>query len=115
MLTSGCVQTLFFQEQSLNWSAGDDVRVYDLIDIRQGDRAIPHCFGINDKVWSMLALVEASCLVRAHRGLQTSRRQGFFESLVQLCAAVRIAAAPRASGLALIGANKDVVPESWHS
>ena len=57
MLTGGSVQTLFLQEQPLDWLAGDDVRVYDFIDIRRGHRAIPGGFGINDKVWSVLALI----------------------------------------------------------
>src|SRR5215471_14563575 len=108
MLTSGCVQTLFFQEQSLNWSAGDDVRVYDLIDIRQGDRAIPHCFGINDKVWSMLALVQATGLVRPHSAFEPKLGELLFEALLQFCIPARVAAPARMPRGTHVPANEDV-------
>jgi len=41
----------------LDGLAGDDVGVYNLVHIGQGHAAIPHRFGINDKVRSVLALV----------------------------------------------------------
>jgi hypothetical protein len=108
MLTGGSVQTLFVQEQSLNWLAGDDVRIYDLIDIGQGHRAIPHRFWINHKVWPMLALVQATGLVGPHFAFEPKLGKLLFEAFLQFCIPARIAAPARMPRGTHVPANEDV-------
>ena len=114
MLAARRIDALVPQSKSLDGYSTDDVRFDDLGHIFWLHASVPDGVWIDDHIWAMLALIEASCLVCPHCRLQSSRTYCFFESLVQLSTAVGIATASRTSGLALIGANKYVVLEPWH-
>ena len=114
MLASRRVYALLFHPQPLHWHAADDVRLHDLSHVFWLHASVPDGLRIDDYIRTMLALVEASCLIRTHGRFQTSRSDRVFESLVQLSAAAWIAAPPRTSRLPLIGTYKDVVSKSWH-
>jgi hypothetical protein len=70
VLTSGSVQAVVLQDQSLDGLAGDDVGVYDLIHVRQRHKSIPHRVRIDHKVRPVLALIKTTRLVRAYFALQ---------------------------------------------
>jgi len=68
-----------WQDQSLNRLAPYDVRLDNFIHIGEGDPAIPDGIRINDQIRTVLALVQAACLIGSDSSFQSARRQLFFE------------------------------------
>jgi len=62
----------------------------------------------------MLALVEASGLIRANRIFDSPLRKLGFERSVQVARLLRIAATARVVGCAGVGADKKMMFELWH-
>src|SRR5262245_28408554 len=54
------------EHEALHRLAADDVALDDLVDVRDGDVAVPGSLGVDDDRDAVRALVEAAGLVRAH-------------------------------------------------
>ena len=114
MLAGFGVQARVRDAQSLDRLSADDVRFDDLIHIGFGDVAVPDRFGIDHKVGSMLALVEAAGLVGSHSAHEPVLRQFLLEELLQLGLGRGIAASSRMACGALVSANEDMFVEFRH-
>jgi hypothetical protein len=95
--------------------ASDEVRLDNLIHVGRGYAAIPHGFGIDDKIRPMLALIKAPGLVGPNFAFQSTFRQLLFEELLQFSPGLRIAATSRVSSRPLVAANEDVFLKLGHS
>jgi hypothetical protein len=65
--------------QTFDRLSPNDVRLDDLIYVRQRDSSVPHGVRIHDQIGTVLALIEAACLIGSNSSLQPKRRQLFFE------------------------------------
>ena len=77
-------------------------------------KAVPDGIGINHDDGAVLALVEATKLVRPDFALQAGALDGVLERALQLPAAMASAARPRGVFVALIGADKEVMLKLCH-
>jgi hypothetical protein len=66
------VEAFVGQTKAFDWLAADDVRIDDFVDVGFGDEAIPDGLRIDDKVGTVLALVEASGLIGADAAFQSA-------------------------------------------
>jgi len=73
------IETGIGQHETLDGLASDDVRIDDFVDVGFGDVPVPDGFGINDQVWSVLALIKAAGLIGAHFAFKAALRQFLFE------------------------------------
>jgi len=71
------IQALVSDHQTRHWFSAQ--RIQDFIDIRWRDVAVPDRLGIDHNVRPVLALIEASGLIRANFSLQSSNRYALFE------------------------------------
>lgn len=113
--TARCIQARISNKQPLYRLIANDVRIDDLIDICRRDPAIPHGIRIDDDVGAMLALVEASGLVRSNGAFDSSLCQLDFKNALEFRVAGGIAAAARIIGRPLVTADKDVPVEFGHA
>ena len=88
--------------------------IHDLIHIRRRYSSIPNRLGIDDDVRAMLALVQAARFVGANLSFQTTLRHRGLKQLVEFPGAIGIATPSWMSGIALIGADKDMPVEFCH-
>jgi hypothetical protein len=102
------------QHQALDWPSPHDVRVDDFVHVGEGYAAIPHRFGIDHQVWAMLALVQASGLIRPHSAFQSALCQFLLEQFLQFGLGPRIAAPPRMPWWALVSANENMFLKLGH-
>jgi hypothetical protein len=114
MLAAGRIQTLFRQTQALDRPSAYDVRLNDLFDVRFGNAAVPDGIGIDHHIRAVLALVEASGLIRADASVQAMGRQLLLEEFLQASFRQRIAATPRMTWRSLVSANEDMFFEFRH-
>jgi len=82
VLAIGGVDAGIRQHQALDGFAANYVRVDDLVHIGGSYATIPDGIGIDDKVGSVLALVKAAGLVRAHFPLQATLGQFLLKKLL---------------------------------
>ena len=108
------VQTGIRHAKPLDRPAANDVRFDNFIYIGFGDEAIPDRFGINDDVRSVLALVEASGLIRPYAAFQPSLRQFLLEKFLQTAFGGWVARSSRMARRTLVAADEDMFFESWH-
>jgi hypothetical protein len=73
------IQAGIRKQETLDRFAADDVRLDNLIDIGFSDMPVPDSFGIDHQVWAVLALIEASRLVRANFAFETTFGQLLLE------------------------------------
>ena len=65
--------------EALDGPSLENVLGHNFVDMIGRDAAVPDFIGVNDDVWSVLALVEASGLVGAYLSFESARRQLFLE------------------------------------
>jgi hypothetical protein len=114
MLASLRIHTFICHPQPLHRLPADDMQIHDLVHIRGRYACVPNALGIYDNVRAMLALVEASGLVRANRSFQPALRHRRFEQFVEFPTPVGIATPARMSRIALIGTHKNMLLEFCH-
>lgn len=114
MLAACGVQALFGQAQALNRPSAYDVRGNDLLHVRFANVAIPDGIGIDHYVRPVLALVEASGLIRTDAAVQATGSQLLLEEFLQASFSQRIAASARMPCRSLVSANKDMFLEFRH-
>jgi hypothetical protein len=114
MFAITCVQTGVGEAQALDWLPAYDVDVDDFVHVGFGHETVPNCIGIDDKVWPVLALIEATSLIRAHRALQSALSQLLLKQLLQLALSERIATSARMARRPLVSANENMLFEFWH-
>jgi hypothetical protein len=114
MRTTRCIEALVRDSQTFDWFSAENVGIEYLLNIGRCYVAVPDRFRINNDVRSVLALIEAACLVGANLSLESPFRNSRFEELVQLSRACWIATSPRVSFRPLIGTYKDVMFEFRH-
>src|SRR5712691_6088357 len=76
----GCARG-FVQPQALDRLAADEVLLDDLVDVLQGNPAVPDALGVDDHRAAPLAVVQAACLVGADVRAQPARFQCGLECL----------------------------------
>src|SRR4051812_1354377 len=108
MRTRRCIQTSIGYHQPAHGLPTDDVRLYDLIEVFFANPAVPNRFGINHHVRSMLALIEAAGLVRAHPALQPTVAKLRLQCFLQLRLPSWVAAPSRTGRIAHVRADKNV-------
>ena len=59
--------------------AADDVGVDDLVHVLGFDASIPNCFGVDDEIWTVLALIETARLVGPYFAFEAAFREFLFE------------------------------------
>jgi len=114
VLAIGSVDAGIGQHQALDGFAANYVRVDDLVHIGGRYAAIPDGIGIDDQVGSVLALVKAAGLVRAHFPLQATLGQFLLKKLLEAGCSAGITAAAGMSHWPLIAADKDVFLKLRH-
>lgn len=102
------MNTFFRQFQPLHRAAFDQMGLHDLRHICRADVPVPDRIGIDDHIWPMFALVQATGFIDADTIFQPRRCHSLAQLSMQLRFAIGIAAGAGASGLALIGADKKV-------
>ena len=73
------VEAGFGQHEALYRFAPDDVGVDDFVDVGFGDVSVPDGIGIDDDVWTVLALIEAAGLIGTHFAFEAAHGQFLFE------------------------------------
>jgi hypothetical protein len=94
--------------QAIEGLSGDDMRVYDFLNVGFRHMSVPHRFGIDHDSRPVFALVEASSLIGAHTAFQPALGKFLFEELLQPGFGGGIAASSRMAGRALIPADKNM-------
>jgi hypothetical protein len=108
------VETGVRQAQALDRYVVHDVRLYNFVDVLHSHVAVPNTVGIDDDVWSMLALVQTACLIRAYRPLESTLGKHLFEALVQSSFLRRITTASRVARDSSVTANEYVPLKCRH-
>jgi hypothetical protein len=90
------------------------MRLDDLIDVLQSDTPIPNAIGIHNNVWTMLALIEAPCLIGANFSMQPLFRQSLLEMFLQGSLLLRITTSTRMPRRPKVAANKYMFLKSSH-
>ena len=91
-----------------------NMRLHDLIDIGQGDVAVPDSFGVNDYRGAMLTLIQAPSFVGPDSVADGGLGEAGLESALEIACCGGITTAARMVGSALISTDKDVLNECWH-
>ena len=78
------VRSFKFQAQTLDWSAMDEVLLYDLKHVAELHMTIKHTLRIYDHIWSHLADIKAASLLRTHIDIQSAVFYLFLKGLDQL-------------------------------
>ena len=108
MLASCCIETRISDAQAFHRTFANDVRLYNFVHVREGYIAVPDAFGVHHDGWAVLALVQATGLIRPHLGLNSDLGQLGLEGAVQVAAGGRVAATARMSLGTLVAADKDM-------
>ena len=114
MLAGFGVEALIRQAQALDRFSADDVGVDDFVDIGFSDVAVPDSIGVDHDIWAMLALVEASRLIRSDSALQAVLGEFLLEQLLQFGFGERIAASAGMARGAMVSTDEDVLFEFRH-
>ena len=102
------------QAQPLDRLTANDVGFDDLVDVGFGDVPVPDGFWIDNDRRTVLALIEASGLIRPHFALQAALRELLLECLLQLSLSSWIAASPWIARRTLVPADENVFFELRH-
>jgi len=78
------VRSFKFQAQTLDWSAMDEVLLYDLKHVCELHMTIEYPLRIHHHIWPHLADVKAACLLRTHIDIQSAVFYLFLKCLDQL-------------------------------
>jgi len=108
MRTTGRVQAGVRNQQPLHGFASNNVRFDDFIYVAGSHPAIPDVIGIDHHVRPVLALIEASGLIRSHTMFVSEHCQLLLERQLQLRLPRGIAATAWMSIGALVAADEDV-------
>ena len=100
--------------QALDGAVTEDVRLDDLVNVVEGDAAVPDGVGIDDDGGAVFALVEASGLVGTNYSAVGRSCKVRFEGTVKIAGSGRVAATTRMTCGPLISANEDVLGEFRH-
>ena len=114
MFADRSIQACVCESQSLDWSSADNVGLNDFVHIGFAHVPVPDRFRIDHDVRSVLALVEASGLVRPHSPLQSAFGEFLLEELLQPGFGGGIAAASRMACRSLVATDENVVLELGH-
>jgi len=114
MLAAGRVDTGFLQHKPLHRISPDDMRLDDFVNVIGGHSPVPDRIGIDHQVGTMLTLVEAARLVRAHFSFEPTFLQLLLEKLLQRRLALGIATSARMPRRALIAADENMLLELRH-
>lgn len=71
--------------------------------------SIPDAFGVDDYIWTVFALIEASRLVGSDLRLESTSGQLLFESELKFCKPVGVTAAPWIVWRPLISADENMM------
>jgi hypothetical protein len=102
------------QTKALDRISLDEMLLNDLFRIAEMDAAVPDRVRIDDDNGTVFALVKTAGFVRAYLVLEACLLDGVLEGRLQFLAALRQAAGARGGGIALVGADKDVVFKQGH-
>src|SRR5205807_2719690 len=108
VLTNFGIDAIVLEHQPRDRCVTQKMRLYDLVEVLGLHAAIPNCVGINHHIGAVLALIKAARLVGAKAMSQSALGKFLFKSFLQRGIALRIAAAARAGGIALVGTYKDM-------
>ncbi len=114
VFAGGCVDALVGEPQAFHRAALDEVRLHDLLDVREPHEPVPHGLGVHDDGDAVFTLIETAGLVDPHQALQTVLLGEGFEGLTdgrRAFAATTPLGVPRRS---LVEANKDVSLKPGH-
>jgi hypothetical protein len=114
VLTARRVEAVIGRNQALDGLATENVGIDDFIYVGRSHTSIPDRVGIDDNIWAMLTLVEASGFVGAHSMLQSALRKFLLKDPLQFTFAAGITTAAWVSFWPLIDADKDVLVELGH-
>jgi len=108
------VQALVLQAQAFYRSARNDVGFDDFVHVGFANVSVPDGVGVNDYVWAVFALIQATGLVGTDSAFQSSRGKFLLEKFLKACLGRRITATPGMALRPLVSANKNVVLEFGH-
>jgi len=114
MPASGGIETFVGYPQAFDGTVAEDMRLHDFVHVSKPHVTVPGGFGIHHDGRTVFALVQASGLVGAHRGLNSALGQMSLKGTLQFGAPGWIAAAARMSVGTLIGADEDMFLELRH-
>jgi hypothetical protein len=109
----GGIQHFIGNAQAFDWTAIQNVRLYNFVDVSRTNAAVPDLIGINYNCRSEFALIEASGFVGANQ-FHTALRELRFEQALQFALPGGIAASARMAFFALIHADENVFCELRH-
>jgi hypothetical protein len=108
------VQAGVSEAQALHRFSTDDVGVDDFIHIGFRHKAVPDPVGIDNEVWSMLALVKTAHLVGPYPAFQSALEEFLFEQFLQFALRKRITASSRMALRTLIPTHENMFFEFRH-
>lgn len=100
--------------QTLDRFAAKNVAFNDLVNVFDGHPLIPNSFGVNNYGRPAFTSIETSGLIGAHYPFQAAAMQLFFEFIRKGFRAFRRAASFRIIRRALVGADENVIVETFH-
>jgi hypothetical protein len=107
------VETGVRKTQAFDGAIVNEMLSNDLLDVAGVYVPVPDSLGVDDDDGAMLALIEATGLVRADMVLQAGFLDGVLEGRLELLTALRETAWAGGEVIALVGADEDVVVEFW--
>lgn len=108
------IDALIGKRESFHRLSSENVRLNDLRDIGYRDAAIPHGVRVDDDCRSVLALIEATGLVRPDLVIQAARDKFFLKGELQLTQCVGITATSGMTVGTFVCADKNMMFEKWH-
>jgi hypothetical protein len=90
-------------------SLGDNAR--HILDL---DAAIPDALRVNHDRWAVLALLEATGMIRTRQRTESGLLECDLEGLPQLLMSVRVTAPSLVAGRTNVTANENMMREGWH-
>jgi len=114
MGASSGVQAFVGKGQSLNGTTANDVGGHDFVEVRFSHMAIPDGVGVDDDVWAMLALVEASRFVGPDDSVKVMLSKLLLQRFLKLGFSRGIATATWMIRFTGIGTNKNVFSKLRH-
>ena len=103
------VDALVGKAQALDGLAAYEVLAHDCLGVYRLYVAVPHCLGIDDNRWTVLALIQAAGLVDAYAACQIRGFGRLLQRCVNFVSATGCARGARRTVRALICTDKDMM------